>query len=56
MTDVETPLSLSCRRRRALRRGVPRRRQRCRQLPEPSSFDVHIGGRLHLLRRELGLI
>jgi|SRR5215831_4599877 len=51
MTHVETPVSLSCRRRRALRRGVRRRRQ----LPEQSSVDVHIGGRLHLLRSELGL-
>ena len=55
MTDVETPVSLSCRRRPALRRGVRRRRYRCRRLPEPSSVDVHIGRRLRLLRSELGL-
>ena len=59
MTDVETPASLSSRRRPALRRGVRRRRYRRRRLPEPSSVpssvDVHVARRLHLLRCELRL-
>jgi DNA-binding XRE family transcriptional regulator len=55
MMDVETPVSLSYRRRPALRRGVRRHRYCCRQLPESSSVDVHIGRRLRLLRSELGL-
>jgi hypothetical protein len=51
--DVETPVSLSYRRRHTLRGGV--RRYGCRRLPVPSNVDIDLGRRLRLLRSELGL-